>query len=190
NQVAHKLAPAMAAGAPIVLKPSEKTPLAARWLEQTIHEAGYPQEALAIVTGDRAEVLDEMLAHEAVEVVSFTGGVEVGKSIAAHLGYRRAVLELGGNDPLLVLRDADVERAAELAVAGATKNSGQRCTAVKRVIVEEPLGDALAEAILERAGRLRVGDPLGEETDVGTLIDEDAAELVEARVRAAAASRA
>jgi phosphonoacetaldehyde dehydrogenase len=185
NQVAHKLAPAIAAGAPIVLKPSEKTPLAALWLEAAVREAGYPEASLAVVTGDREEILDEMLAHEAVEVVSFTGGVEVGKSIAARLGYRRAVLELGGNDPLLVLRDADVARAAELAVAGATKNSGQRCTAVKRVIVEEPLAGRLAAAIVERVGRLRVGDPLSEETDIGTVIDEPAAELVESRVKSA-----
>ena len=190
NQVAHKLAPAIAAAVPIVLKPSEKTPLAAVWLEQAIHEAGYPQEALTVVTGDREEILDEMLVHEGVEVVSFTGGVEVGKLIAARLGYRRAVLELGGNDPLLVLRDANVERAAALAVSGATKNSGQRCTAVKRVIVEEPLADRLAEAIVERAGRLNVGDPLAEETDIGTVIDEPAAELVESRVRAAVADGA
>jgi len=185
NQVAHKLAPAIAAGAPIVLKPSEKTPLAALWLEAAIREAGYPEEALAVVTGDREEILDEMLAHEAVEVVSFTGGVEVGQSIAARLGYRRAVLELGGNDPLLVLRDADVSRAADLAVAGATKNSGQRCTAVKRVIVEEPLAGELAAAIVDRVARLRVGDPLSEETEIGTVIDEPAAELVESRVQSA-----
>ena len=190
NQVAHKVAPAIAAGAPLVLKPSEKTPLTALWLERAIHEAGYPEEALAVVTGDRAEILDEMLAHDAVEVVSFTGGVAVGRLIADRLGYRRAVLELGGNDPLLVLRDADVARAAELAVSGATKNSGQRCTAVKRVIVEEPLGNALAEAILARARLLRVGDPLADETEIGTLIDEEAAALVEARVAAAVAEGA
>ena len=190
NQVAHKLAPAIAAGAPIVLKPSEKTPLAALWLERVIHEVGYPPEALAVVTGDRSAILDEMLAHEAVEVVSFTGGVEVGQAIAARLGYRRAVLELGGNDPLLVLRDADVQRAAQLAVVGATKNSGQRCTAVKRVIVEAPLADGLMEAIAEQVERLRVGDPLAEDTEIGTLIDEPAAELVEARVRAVVAAGA
>ncbi len=190
NQVAHKLAPAVAVGAPIVLKPSEKTPLAALWLERALHDAGWPEDALAVVTGDREAILDELLTHEAVEVVSFTGGVAVGKAIAARLGYRRAVLELGGNDPLLVLRDADVERAAELAVSGGTRNSGQRCTAVKRVIVEEPLADALAEAVVERARRLRVGDPLAEETQVGTLIDEEAAERVERRVADAVAGGA
>jgi phosphonoacetaldehyde dehydrogenase len=183
NQVAHKLAPAIAAGAPIVLKPSEKTPLAAVWLERAIREAGYPEDALAVVTGDRAEILDEMLGHDAVEVVSFTGGVAVGKSIAARLGYRRAVLELGGNDPLVVLRDADVGRAAELAVTGATRNSGQRCTAVKRVIVEEAVADELADAVSSLSERLRVGDPLDRDTQLGTLIDEPAAELVERRVR-------
>ena len=185
NQVAHKLAPALAAGAPIVLKPSEKTPLAALWLARAILAAGYPEDALAVVTGEREEILDEMLAHDAVEVVSFTGGVAVGKEIAARLGYRRAVLELGGNDPLLVLRDAEIERAATLTVAGATRNSGQRCTAVKRVIVEEPVADALADAVATLAAQLRVGDPLDDRTDVGTLIDEPAAELVERRAAAA-----
>src|SRR5262249_46757075 len=159
NQVAHKLAPAIAAGTPIVLKPSEKTPLAALWLGDAIHEAGYPREALAIVTGDREEILDEMLQHEAVEVVSFTGAVSGGKGIAAGGGARCAGLEVGGNDRLLVLRDADIERPAELGVRGARKNGGNRFTAVKRVIVEDPLADELAEAITVRAEELRVGDP-------------------------------
>jgi len=182
NQVAHKLAPALAAGAPIVLKPSEKTPLAALWLAQALLEAGWPADAAAVVTGDRYEILEAMLAHEAVEVVSFTGGVEAGRLIALRLGYRRAVLELGGNDPLIVLRDANPASAAALAVTGATKNSGQRCTAVKRIIVEEPIADELAERVVECAAKLNVGDPFHEETDVGTLIDEPAAELVEVRV--------
>jgi len=185
NQVAHKVAPAIAAGAPMVLKPSERTPLAALWLGRAVVEAGWPADALAIVTGDRTEILDAMLSHERVEVVSFTGGVSVGRLIAERLGYRRAVLELGGNDPLLVLRDANLERAAALAVAGATKNSGQRCTAVKRVLVERPVADELAERVEALARALVVGDPFDEATEVGTLIDEDAAELVERRVRGA-----
>src|SRR5215470_8224369 len=115
----------------------------------------------------------------------FTGGVEVGKQIAAAAGYRRTVLELGGNDPLLVLRDADLDEAAALAVAGATRNSGQRCTAVKRVVAEEPIADALAARIAERAAELRVGDPFDPTTDVGTLIDEDAAVRVAERVAGA-----
>ena len=190
NQVAHKLAPAIAAGAPIVLKPSEKTPLAALWLAGAVVDAGYPRDALAVVTGDKEVVLDEMLAHDAVEVVMFTGGVEVGAMIAARAGYRRTVLELGGNDPLIVLADADLDEAAALAVSGGTKNSGQRCTAVKRVISVSDVADELARRIAERAEGLKVGDPLDPDTDVGTLIDEEAAIRVEERVAGAIADGA
>jgi phosphonoacetaldehyde dehydrogenase len=190
NQVAHKLAPAIAAGAPIVLKPSEKTPLAALWLARAVVEAGYPADALAVVTGGRELVLEEMLAHESVEVVMFTGGAEVGKLISSQAGYRRTVLELGGNDPLVVLADADLEEAAALAVAGGTRNSGQRCTAVKRILAVSEIAEELTERIAELAPRLRVGDPLDPATDVGTLIDEEAAIRVERRVAAAVADGA
>jgi aldehyde dehydrogenase (NAD+) len=190
NQVAHKLAPAIAAAAPIVLKPSEKTPLAALWLARAVLEAGYPPDALAVVTGDPEAIVDEMLGHEGVEVVVFTGSAEVGKAIAVRAGYRRTVLELGGNDPLIVLRDADLAEAAALAVAGGTRNSGQRCTAVKRILVEEPVAGELAGRIVAGAESLRVGDPLDPATDVGTLIDEAAAVRVEERVHAAVADGA
>jgi phosphonoacetaldehyde dehydrogenase len=183
NQVAHKLAPAIAVGAPIVVKPSEKTPLAGLWLGRAVVEAGYPDDAVAVITADRSVVLDSFLAHEGVEVVAFTGGVGVGQLIADRLGYRRAVLELGGNDPLLVLADADPDEAAELAVSGATANSGQRCTAVKRILADSAVGDALVERIIALASRRQVGDPLDDGTDIGTLIDEDAALTVERRVR-------
>jgi aldehyde dehydrogenase (NAD+) len=188
NQVAHKLAPAIAAGAPIVLKPSEKTPLSAFALVELIRSAGLPEPAAQVVCGAPGEILEAFLAHEAVEVISFTGGVAVGKSIAARLGFRRAVLELGGNDPLIVLGDADLQEAAELAVRGAFQNSGQRCTAVKRIIAVEAVADALAARITEAAAALRVGDPMDESTDVGTVIDEAAARTIEERVRAAVAA--
>jgi putative phosphonoacetaldehyde dehydrogenase len=185
NQVAHKLAPAIAIGAPILVKPSEKTPLSALALVAILREAGLPEAAAQIVCGDPAEILDSFLAHEAVEVVSFTGGVAVGKSIAARLGYRRAVLELGGNDPLIVLADADLDEAAELALRGAFQNSGQRCTAVKRILAVQAIADALAERITVGASALRVGDPSDDATDVGTVIDEAAAQRIEDRVRRA-----
>jgi putative phosphonoacetaldehyde dehydrogenase len=190
NQVAHKLAPAIAAGAPIVLKPSERTPLTALRLAELLVEVGVPGAAVQVVCGDPEAILDEFLAHHGVEVVSFTGGVAVGKTIARRLGYRRAVLELGGNDPLLVLADADLDEAAELAVRGAFQNSGQRCTAVKRIIAVEAIADGLAERIVERTRGLRCGDPLDTETDVGTVIDEAAARLIEMRVLDAAAAGA
>jgi aldehyde dehydrogenase (NAD+) len=190
NQVAHKLAPAIAVGAPIVLKPSEKTPLSALALLRVIRDAGLPEAAAAIVCGEPAEIVGAFLDHDGVEVVSFTGGVKVGKSIAARLGYRRAVLELGGNDPLLVLADADLEEAAALAIAGAFQNSGQRCTAVKRIIAVEAVADELASRLAAGAQKLVVGDPVAERTDVGTVIDEAAAKVIEGRVRAAVAEGA
>jgi aldehyde dehydrogenase (NAD+) len=134
--------------------------------------------------------LDAFLAHAGVEVISFTGGVAVGKSIADRLGYRRAVLELGGNDPLLVLADADLEEAAALAVRGAFANSGQRCTAVKRIIVVDQVADELVDRIAAGAAALRPGDPMDELTDIGTVIDEASAVRIEARVRAAVADGA
>jgi len=190
NQVAHKVAPAIAAGTPIVLKPSERTPLAALWLLDALGECGLPHDAVQLVTGDPREIGAAMLEHPAVEVVLFTGSVGVGKQIAANLGYRRAVLELGGNDPLLVLDGAGIERAAELAVTGAFANSGQRCTAVKRIIVLDSLADSLAQAVAERAALLVAGDPLDERTDVGTVIDEAAAIEIAERVQAAVAAGA
>jgi len=190
NQVAHKLAPALAVGAPIVLKPSERTPLTALALFDLLSEVGLPPGAARVVCGDPAAILDAFLAHPAVEVVSFTGGVQVGKAIAARLGYRRAVLELGGNDPLVVLADADLDEAAALAVSGAFANSGQRCTAVKRIIAVAEVADALAERVAEGARALRVGDPLDSGTDVGTVIDEAAAARIESRVAGAVAAGA
>jgi phosphonoacetaldehyde dehydrogenase len=190
NQVAHKLAPAIAAGAPIVLKPSERTPLTALRLAELLDECGLPPSAAQILCGSPAEIVEAFLSHEAVELVSFTGGVAVGKSIAARLGYRRAVLELGGNDPLLVLADADLEEAAALAVRGAFQNSGQRCTAVKRIVAVETVADELAERIVALTQKLRCGDPLDEHTDVGTVIDSDAAGTIEARIGDAVAAGA
>ena len=190
NQVAHKLAPAIAVGAPIVIKPSEKTPLAGLWLARAALDAGYPENALAVVTTDPEPFLDEVLADERAELVTFTGSVAVGREIAERAGYRRTVLELGGNDPLLVLADADVGVAANLALAGATRNSGQRCTAVKRVLADRSLAEPLVERIAANAAKLRVGDPLNDDTDIGTLIDEAAAATVSRRVESAVADGA
>ena len=139
------LHPAIAAGAPIVLKPSKKAPLSALALLDVIRSAGLPDAAAQVVCGEPAQVLDAFLAEPSVDVVSFTGGVAVGKMIADRLGYRRAVLELGGNDPLIVLDDADLDEAAKLAVSGAFANSGQRCTA--------SVGGSGRRACRRRAGR-------------------------------------
>ena len=132
NQVAHKVAPSIATNNRMVLKPTEKTPLSALALADLLYEAGLPPEMYQVVTGDPREIADEMLTNPAADLITFTGGVPVGKYIAAKAGYKRMVLELGGNDPLIVMEDADIEEAASLAVAGSYKNSGQRCTAARR----------------------------------------------------------
>ena len=113
----------------MVLKPTEKTPLTALLLADLLYEAGLPPEMLSVVTGDPREIADEMLTNPDVDLVTFTGGVPIGKYIAATAVYKRQVLELGGNDPIIVMEDADLDEAAMLAAAGSYKNSGQRCTA-------------------------------------------------------------
>src|SRR5262245_15797030 len=150
NQVIHKVAPAVATNNRMVVKPTEKTPLAALTLADVLYEAGLPPQMLSVVTGDPREIADELLTHPDVDLVTFTGGVAVGKYIAGKATYKRQVLELGGNDPLVVMDDADVTRAAELAASGSYKNSGQRCTAVKRIFVHERLASDFTEALLER----------------------------------------
>jgi acyl-CoA reductase-like NAD-dependent aldehyde dehydrogenase len=142
-----------------------------------------------VVTGLPDAVGDEMVTNGNIGVITFTGGVRVGKLIAAKAGYRRSALELGGNDPLIVLDDLaddDLDRAAELAVVGATKNSGQRCTAVKRILAQEKIADRLVEKILAKARKIRFGDPQEPDTDLGTVVSEGAATLFESRVHMAA----
>jgi putative phosphonoacetaldehyde dehydrogenase len=182
NQVAHKIAPSVATNNCMVLKPTEKTPLTALLLADVLYQAGLPPQMLQIVTGDPAEIADELITHPKAELVTFTGGVRVGKYIAEKAGYKRTVLELGGNDPLIVMEDADLDKAAELAVTGATKNSGQRCTAVKRILVVEAVADEFSALVLEKAKKIRYGDPMDPDVDMGTVIDEAAAQLFERRV--------
>jgi putative phosphonoacetaldehyde dehydrogenase len=131
-----------------------------------------------------------MITDPHADIVTFTGSVKVGKHIAATAGYKRLVLELGGNDPLIVMEDADLDKAAELAVQGATKNSGQRCTAVKRILVVEKVADKFAEAVLAKAKKLKSGDPMDPDTDIGTVIHERAARMFEDRVNDAVAKGA
>jgi putative phosphonoacetaldehyde dehydrogenase len=182
NMVAHKIAPAVATNNCIVCKPTELTPLTALLLADVLYEAGLPPEMLSMVTGLPADIGDEMITNEHIDLITFTGGVAVGKYIAGRAGYRRTVLELGGNAPLIIMEDADLDKAAELAVTGATKNSGQRCTAVKRVLCVESVADDLAVLVTEKAKKLKYGDPMNPHTDVGTVINEQAARLFEARV--------
>ncbi len=185
NQVAHKIAPSIATNNRMVLKPTEKTPLSALVLADILYEAGLPPPMLSIVTGDPREIADEMLVNPDVDLVTFTGGVAVGKYIAGKAVYKRQVLELGGNDPIIVMEDADIDEAATLAAVGSYKNSGQRCTAVKRMLVHERVADAFVERLLARTRAWTYGNPADPKVDMGTVIDEAAAVTFQSKVRAA-----
>ena len=190
NQVIHKVAPAVATNNRMVLKPSEKTPLTAFALADILYEAGLPPQMLSVLTGDPAEIADELLTSPDVDLVTFTGGVAVGKYIAAKAVYKRQVLELGGNDPIIVLEDADLEEAATLAAGGSYKNSGQRCTAVKRMLVQESVADRFVELLVEKTRAVKYGDPFDPAMDMGTVIDEASARRFDALVNEAVAAGA
>ena len=182
NMVAHKVAPAIATNNCMVCKPTELTPLTALALADVLYEAGLPPEMFSVVTGLPGDIGEEMITNDHIELITFTGGVAVGKHIANHAGYRRTVLELGGNSSLIVMEDADLEKAAAMAVQGATKNSGQRCTAVKRVLCVESVADEFAPLVVSEAQKIRYGDPMSPDTDMGTVVHEGAAQLFETRV--------
>ncbi|MEP7062615.1 MAG: phosphonoacetaldehyde dehydrogenase [Betaproteobacteria bacterium] len=190
NQVAHKIAPAVATNNRMVVKPTEKTPLSALLLADVLYEAGLPGPMLSVITGDPREIADELLTHPDVELVTFTGGVPIGKYIAAKAVYKRQVLELGGNDPIIVMDDADLDEAAALATAGSYKNSGQRCTAVKRMLVHAKVADDFVERLVASTRAWTYGDPMDAKLDMGTVIDEAAARGFEQKVNAAIAGGA
>lgn len=195
NQVAHKVAPAIAAGTPLVLKPSEKTPLSALKLSEILHEQGLPAGMLNVITCDAPDqFLKDALALHKVELVTFTGGVSVGKIIAKEIVNTgneliRYIPELGGNSALTVLDDADVELAASIAM-NAYANSGQRCTSIKRILLHDAVADDFIHTFLEKTKQIRYGDPFNPETDMGTVIDQASASAIKGRVDDAVASGA
>jgi len=185
NMVSHKVAPSIATNNCMVCKPTELTPLTCLTLADILYEAGLPPEMFQVVTGWPQDIGDEMVTNDNIDIITFTGGVPVGKMIAAKGGFKRQALELGGNDPLIVLNDLsgdDLDRAAAIAVAGATGNSGQRCTAIKRILVQHGIADQFVPLVLEKARAIRFGDPQDPETELGCVIHAEAAELIENRV--------
>lgn len=190
NQVVHKIAPALAAGTPVILKPSEKTPLTAIRFVELLYEVGLPPHLLSVLLGDTQNVAEVLVKDPRVDVVSFTGSVAVGKMIAETAGYKKVILELGGNDPLIVLEDADLSLAVELAAEGSFRNSGQRCTAVKRILVHENIANEFTKLFVEKAKTYVYGDPADPTTKVGTVIDEQSALYLEEVVQKAVAQGA
>ena len=185
NQVAHKIAPAIAVGTPVILKPSEKTPLTAIKFTELLYDAGLPHYMLSTLLGATSEIAEPLVKDPRVEIVSFTGSVAVGKRISTVAGYKKIILELGGNDPIIILEDADMDIAVHLAAEGSYRNSGQRCTAVKRILIHENIKEAFIEKFVAKSKTYTCGDPSDPATVVGTVIDEASAIYLESVVNRA-----
>jgi glyceraldehyde-3-phosphate dehydrogenase (NADP+) len=181
NLVAHKVAPALAAGNPILIRPSTKTPVSALKLGEVILEAGWPPEGFAVLPCT-TEDAERLVQDERIRMLTFTGSPAVGWSLKARAGRKRVTLELGGNAGVIVHRDADLDYAAERVTWGGFTYAGQSCISVQRVYLHEEIYEAFLENLLPRVAALRVGDPLDEATDVGPVIDREAAERIEAWV--------
>ena len=178
NLVAHKLAPALAAGCPVVLKPASQTPLSALLLAELLNEAGLPPGWLNVVVGPAGELGDVLVEDERVKVISFTGSGETGWRLRERAPRKRVHLELGNSTPVIVEADADLDAVAAALATHAFSFAGQSCISVQRVYVQRSAYDDLLARFLPQVESLKVGDPADAETDVGPLIDEDARERV------------
>jgi glyceraldehyde-3-phosphate dehydrogenase (NADP+) len=178
NLVAHKVAPCLATGNPIVLKPAPQAPLTALLLAEIIVDAGAPSGTLSVVHCP-VSVAERLVTDERVKMLTFTGSARVGWALHARAGKKKVLLELGGNAGAIVHRDADIGWAAARSAVGGFAHAGQVCIKVQRVYVHEDVYDTFLEAFLAEIRALRTGDPLDPTTDVGPLIDEQAAVRVE-----------
>jgi acyl-CoA reductase-like NAD-dependent aldehyde dehydrogenase len=174
NLVAHKLAPALAAGCAVVLKPASQTPLSALLLAEISEAAGLPPGWVNVVAGSASEIGDVLVEDERVRAITFTGSGAVGWGLRERAPKKRVNLELGNATPVIVAADADLDAAAEKLAANAFSFAGQSCISVQRIYVEREAYDGLLERFLPRVEALKVGDPADEDTDVGPVIDEDA----------------
>lgn len=177
NLVAHKVAPAIAAGCTMVQKPSPRAPLCSLMLAELVEQAGWPSGALNVLclsNGDAAR----MAADDRFHLLTFTGSASVGWDLKAKAGKKRVTLELGGNAACIVHSDAPLDHAAERIVAGGFSYAGQSCISAQRIFVERSVEKPFTERVLERVAALKIGDPLDPATDIGPMINEEAAERV------------
>lgn len=172
NLVAHKLGPAIAGGNAVVLKPATVTPLSALKLAECLLEAGLPGEILSVITGHGHEIGDVLVTDERVRMVSFTGGVEAGKTVAKRAGLKKIGMELGSNSPVIVLEDCDIKPAVESCVSGAFWAVGQNCIGVQRIYIEESIYDQFRDEFVKLTETYKVGYQLDEDTDMGPMITE------------------
>ena len=182
NLSASKIAPALMAGNSIVLKPATQGSISALHLVRVFQEAGVPAGVINTITGRGSEIGDYVVGHPLVDVINFTGSTEIGLRISGITTMKPLLMELGGKDAAIVLEDADLDLAAHNIVAGAYSYSGQRCTAVKRILVIDKVADELVKKVREKVKTLKVGNPINEQVDVVPLIDDKAADYVESLI--------
>lgn len=177
NLAIHKIAPAIAVGAPVILKPSSSAPITGLMIGELLLEAGLPEQAISVLP-TRSVLAEKMATDERIKVVSFTGSDEIGWRLKALLPRKTVMLELGGNAGVIVHEDADPVHAAERCVVGAYSYSGQVCISVQRILVHEDLKKEFLEVFSQKACSLRMGDPLDEDTEIGPMITESDAKRV------------
>ncbi|GIV18133.1 MAG: aldehyde dehydrogenase [Armatimonadota bacterium] len=170
NLVCHKVAPAIAAGCAVVLKPASATPITALNLAEVFMEADLPRGWLNVIPGSGGEVGNALVEHPDIPLISFTGSAEVGWDIRARAPHKKVLLELGNSSPLIVFEDADMEAAAQAVATHGFSHAGQSCISVQRVLVHEPVAETFERMVTDKVAQLVVGDPLDEKTHVGPLI--------------------
>ncbi len=185
NLVAHKLAPAIAAGNTLVLKPASTTPIAAVKLCQILHEAGMPAGTINLVVGGGGTVGEWLITDERVDKITFTGSPEIGRHILAVAGIKKVTLELGNNSPVIVAPDADLDFVAKRCALGAFYNSGQVCISVQRIYSQKQVFEPFSEMFVKATEAMVVGDPLDERVDVGPMIDSKEVDRIESWVKEA-----
>ncbi len=196
NQVAHKVFPAIAAGASIVIKPSEKTPLSAFKLLEILLENGLPEGMFGVVVNENPEqILESILSFPKLDMITFTGGLSAGLIIQQKMmdyghGLKRYVPELGGCSSLIICDDANIDKAVDLVLKGCFKNSGQRCTAIRRVVVDKIIAEEFIKKLSQSVKSIKYGDPFDKGVDMGTVIDEQAAYNIKQRIDSAIAGGA
>jgi acyl-CoA reductase-like NAD-dependent aldehyde dehydrogenase len=171
NLVAHKVAPAIAAGCPLILKPAPQTPVTALMLAEVVHDAGWPEGALAVMplSNDNAALL---VTDDRIKLLTFTGSAAVGWALKSKAGKKHVTLELGGNAGVIIHSDADLAYAAQRCVVGGFSYGGQTCISVQRILVERSVFDRFTKLLMEGVHKLKHGDPMHEDTDVPPLIRE------------------
>ncbi|MGM8365893.1 aldehyde dehydrogenase family protein [Virgibacillus sp. W0181] len=185
NLVAHKIGPALAASNYIIVKPTSKTPYSALHLAEVLLEAGLPPSMLSVVTGSGNELGEPLVNSPDIGMIVFTGGLETGEQIADQGGITKLQMELGSNSPVIVAKDAKIENAVASSVDGAFAAAGQNCNGVQRIYVHEDIFENYTKKFVEQTKKLKMGEKMSEDTDLGPLISEDAAKRIESWVEEA-----